>query len=130
MLTFKRKSVLPKSPGSCAGMILGKAGRLQSTLHTLIKKQGIGRGCLQAATRPKFPIKKLWRREPVLNLKFDKDIFMSYPLLSSLFVMDFSLLLFTPLIRFPIIISIVLVFGLVYLSMFFGVKLNDTQSAK
>ena len=66
----------------------------------------------------------------MLNLKFDKEIFMSYPLLSSLFVMDFSLLLFTPLIRFPVIISIVLVFGLVYLSMFFGVKLNDSQSAK
>jgi len=66
----------------------------------------------------------------VLNLKFDKDIFMAYPLLTSLFVMDFSMLLFTPLIRFPVIISIVLVSGLVYLSMFFGIKLNETQSAK
>ncbi len=66
----------------------------------------------------------------MLNLKFDKDIFMSYPLLTSLFVMDFAMLLFTPLIRFPVIISIVLVSGLVYLSMFFGIKLNETQSAK
>ncbi len=69
----------------------------------------------------------------MLNLKFDKetlDIFMSYPLLTSLFVIDFSLLLFTPLIRFPVIISIVLVSGLVYLSMFFGVKLHESQSAK
>ena len=66
----------------------------------------------------------------MLNLKFDKDIFMSYPLLTSLFVMDFAMLLFTPLIRFPMIISIVLVSGLVYLSMFFGIKLNETQSAK
>jgi len=66
----------------------------------------------------------------VLNLKFDKDIFMSYPILTSLFVMDFSLLLFTPLIRFPVVISIVLVSGLVYLSMFFGVKLHETQTAK
>jgi len=66
----------------------------------------------------------------VLNLKFDKDTFMSYPLLTSLFVMDFAMLLFTPLIRFPMIISIVLVSGLVYLSMFFGIKLNETQSAK
>ena len=66
----------------------------------------------------------------MLNLKFDKDIFMSYPILTSLFVMDFSLLLFTPLIRFPVIISIVLVSGLVYLSMFFGVKLHETQTAK
>ena len=66
----------------------------------------------------------------MLNLKFDKDIFMSYPLMTSLFVMDFAMLLFTPLIRFPVIISIVLVSGLVYLSMFFGIKLNETQSAK
>ena len=66
----------------------------------------------------------------MLNLKFDKDIFMSYPILTSLFVMDFSLLLFTPLIRFPVVISIVLVSGLVYLSMFFGVKLHETQTAK
>ena len=66
----------------------------------------------------------------MLNLKFDKDIFMSYPLLTSLFVMDFAMLLFTPLIRFPVIISIVLVSGLVYLSMFFGIKLNETQSAQ
>ena len=66
----------------------------------------------------------------MLNFKFDKDIFMSYPILTSLFVMDFSLLLFTPLIRFPVIISILLVSGLVYLSMFFGVKLHETQTAK
>jgi hypothetical protein len=55
---------------------------------------------------------------------------MAYPLLTSLFVMDFSMLLFTPLIRFPVIISIILVSGLVYLSMFFGVKLNEVQQAK
>jgi hypothetical protein len=55
---------------------------------------------------------------------------MAYPLLTSLFVMDFSMLLFTPLIRFPVFISIFLVAGLVYLSMFFGVKLHETQTAK
>ncbi len=66
----------------------------------------------------------------MLNLKFDKEIFMAYPLLTSLFVMDFSMLLFTPLIRFPVIIGMVLVCGLVYLSMFFGVKLHETQAAK
>jgi len=66
----------------------------------------------------------------MLSFKFNKDIFMSYPLFSSLFIMDFALLMFTPLIRFPVIISIVLVCGLVYLSMFFGVKLNETQTAK
>ncbi len=66
----------------------------------------------------------------MLNFKFDKEIFMAYPLLTSLFVMDFSMLLFTPLIRFPVFISIFLVAGLVYLSMFFGVKLHETQTAK
>jgi hypothetical protein len=66
----------------------------------------------------------------MLCLKFDKEIFMSYPLLTSLFVMDFSMLMFTPLIRPPIILSILLVCGLVYLSMFFGVKLHETQTAK
>lgn len=66
----------------------------------------------------------------MLQFKFDKDIFMSYPLLTSLFVMDFAMLLFTPLIRFPVLISIVLVAGLVYLSMFFGVKLHQPEAAK
>lgn len=61
---------------------------------------------------------------------FDKETFMAHPLLSSLFVMDFAMLLFTPLIRFPIVISAILVCGLVYLSMFFGVKLNEAQQAK
>ncbi len=66
----------------------------------------------------------------MLKFKFDKDTFMAYPLLTSLFVMDFALLMFTPLIRPPILISIILVCGLVYLSMFFGVKLNETSHAK
>ncbi len=61
--------------------------------------------------------------------KFDKEIFMAYPLHTSLFVMDFSLLLFASLVRPPVIIGMVLVCGLVYLSMFFGVKLHvDTDS--
>lgn len=62
--------------------------------------------------------------------KFDKDTFMAYPLLTSLFVMDFAMLLFTPLIRFPIIISVALVCGLVYLSMFFAIKLHEVEQAK
>jgi len=62
--------------------------------------------------------------------KFDKETFMSHPLLTSLFVMDFAMLLFTPLIRFPIILSVVLVCGLVYLSMFFGVKLHEIEQSK
>jgi hypothetical protein len=62
--------------------------------------------------------------------KFDKDTFMAYPLLTSLFVMDFAMLLFAPLIRFPVILSVALVCGLVYLSMFFAVKLNEAEQAK
>ncbi len=64
------------------------------------------------------------------NFKYNQEIVMSYPLLSSLFVMIFALLLFAPLIRFPVIISIVLVCGLVYLSMFFGVKLQVSETTK
>lgn len=56
--------------------------------------------------------------------KFDKDVFLSYPLLTSLFVVDLGLLLFLPLIRPPLLIGMVLVGGVVYLSMFFGVKLQ------
>jgi hypothetical protein len=62
--------------------------------------------------------------------KFDKDTFFAYPLLTSLFVIDFSMLLFSQLIRFPVFLSIILVCGLVYLSMFFGVKLNEAERAK
>lgn len=65
----------------------------------------------------------------MLKFKFDKETFKEYPLMTSLFLVDFSLLLFTPLIRFPIIISMALVCGLVYLSMFFGVKLNVNGQA-
>ena len=64
------------------------------------------------------------------NFKYNQEIVMRHPLLSSLFVMIFALLLFAPLIRFPVIISIVLVCGLVYLSMFFGVKLQVSETTK
>ncbi|MFM8331284.1 MAG: hypothetical protein ACKN9T_06315 [Candidatus Methylumidiphilus sp.] len=64
------------------------------------------------------------------TFKFDKETFMAYPLLSSLFVMDLAMLVFTPLIRFPVFIGLVLVAGLVYLSMFFGVKLHEVQQPK
>lgn len=59
--------------------------------------------------------------------KFDKETFLANPLMTSLFVMDFAMLLFAPLIRFPVFISVVLVCGLVYLSMFFGVKLHEVE---
>jgi len=64
------------------------------------------------------------------KFKFDKETFMANPLMTSLFVMDFAMLLFAPLIRFPVILSIPLVCGLVYLSMFFAVKLNEAGQTK
>ncbi|MDD5033140.1 MAG: hypothetical protein PHE55_00145 [Methylococcaceae bacterium] len=62
--------------------------------------------------------------------KFDKDTFMAYPLQTSLFLMDFAIVLFTPLIRPPLLISLVLVCGLVYLSMFFGAKIYVAEDKK
>lgn len=64
----------------------------------------------------------------MLGLKFDKEAFMAHPLLTSLFVIDIALLLFTHLIRFPALVSVVLVCGLVYLSAFFTLKLNSINS--
>lgn len=52
--------------------------------------------------------------------KIDLDAMLSYPLQTSLFVALFSLLVFLPLIRPPILLTAILVAGLVYLSMFFG----------
>lgn len=64
------------------------------------------------------------------SFKFDLETFKAHPLLTSLFVMDFAMLLFTPLIRFPLIISIILVCGLVYLSMQFAVMLEHAEQTK
>ena len=61
--------------------------------------------------------------------KIDLDAMLSYPLQTSLFVALFSLLVFLPLIRPPILLTAILVAGLVYLSMFFGAlfaRRNDT----
>lgn len=56
--------------------------------------------------------------------KFDKEVFMAHPVHTSLFVTDFAVLLFLPLIRPPVLLGMLLVGGLVYLSMFFGAKLS------
>lgn len=48
------------------------------------------------------------------------DEFLSHPVHASAFIADFALLMFLPLIRPPILLSILLVGGLVYLSMYFG----------
>lgn len=55
--------------------------------------------------------------------KFDKEVFISYPLHTSAFVVDFAVLLFLPLVRPPVVLGMVLLGLLVYLAMFFGAKL-------
>lgn len=54
--------------------------------------------------------------------KINCDGFLAHPLHTSAFAVLFALLVFLPLIRPPVILSLLLVSGLVYLSMFFGVK--------
>lgn len=52
--------------------------------------------------------------------KIDTQKFLDHPLQASLLVVDFGLLMFMPLIRPPVFLSLLLVGGLVYLSMYFG----------
>ncbi|QSA97998.1 hypothetical protein [Methylococcus sp. EFPC2] len=58
------------------------------------------------------------------TFKFDKEIFLAYPVHTAVFVSDFAVLLFLPLVRPPVVLGILLIGLLVYLSMFFGAKLN------
>ena len=51
--------------------------------------------------------------------------FLNHPVYTSIFIADLSLLLFLPLIRPPIVLSVLLVAALVYLSMFFGSKFGS-----
>lgn len=46
--------------------------------------------------------------------------FLAHPVHAGAFITDFALLMFLPLIRPPVILSMLLVGGLVYLSMYFG----------
>ena len=46
--------------------------------------------------------------------------FLAHPVLTSLLVADVGILMFLPIVRPPVLLSIVLIAGLVYLSMFFG----------
>ncbi|MDD1651270.1 MAG: hypothetical protein LUO80_12905 [Methylococcaceae bacterium] len=52
--------------------------------------------------------------------KINLDEMLSHPVHTSAFIALFSLLIFLPLIRPPIVLTAVLVTGLVYLSMYFG----------
>lgn len=60
--------------------------------------------------------------------------FISYPVRTSLFAATLGLLLVMPLIRPPLIISLILVGTLVYLSLFFGGRFalaqRDEQDSK
>ncbi len=56
--------------------------------------------------------------------KFNTETFIAHPVHTSAFVADFAVLMFMPMVRPPVILSIILLSILVYLSMFFGVKLH------
>lgn len=48
------------------------------------------------------------------------ETFVSHPVQTGLFVSDLAILMFLPIVRPPVVLSILLVGGLVYLSMYFG----------
>lgn len=56
------------------------------------------------------------------------DGFLAHPVRTSLLVADVGLLMFLPLVRPPVVLSILLVGGLVYLSMFFGARFAVSRS--
>lgn len=62
--------------------------------------------------------------------KITTDEFIAHPIHTSAFVMDFAVLLFLPIIRPPVILSMLLLGILVYLSMFFGAKFAFPDSGK
>lgn len=60
--------------------------------------------------------------------KINLDEFVAHPVQTSLLVADIGILMFLPIVRPPVLLSIVLIAGLVYLSMFFGAKFAATHS--
>lgn len=48
------------------------------------------------------------------------ETFLAHPLYTGLLVTDLAILMFLPIVRPPVVLSILLVGGLVYLSMYFG----------
>jgi hypothetical protein len=62
-------------------------------------------------------------------LKIRLNEMLSHPLHASAFVALFSLLIFLPLIRPPVLLTTVLVSALVYVSMFFGAVFARTAGA-
>jgi hypothetical protein len=61
--------------------------------------------------------------------KFDKQVLVAHPVHTSAFLILFLLLTFLPMIRPPVILCLLLLGGLVYLSMFFGVKFHQPGDA-
>lgn len=60
--------------------------------------------------------------------KINMKDFLSRPVHFSAFLCLFGLLLFLPLIRPPLLLSIILLCGLVYLSMFFGALFSKSDN--
>jgi hypothetical protein len=60
--------------------------------------------------------------------KIDANELLNHPLHASLLIVDFGLLMFLPLIRPPVILSVLLVGGLVYLSMYFGAAFATSKT--
>ncbi|CAI8948221.1 hypothetical protein [Methylocaldum szegediense] len=58
------------------------------------------------------------------------DVFLAFPIHASALVATFVILLFLPMVRPPITLSVLLVALLVYLSMFFGAKSAARENSR
>jgi len=63
--------------------------------------------------------------------KFNTETLIAHPVHTSAFVADFAVLMFMPMVRPPVMLTLILLGILVYLAMFFGVKLHvpDEQAS-
>ncbi|MFO1419121.1 MAG: hypothetical protein U1E83_10685 [Methylotetracoccus sp.] len=52
--------------------------------------------------------------------KIDLDGFLSHPFHTGMLIADVCLLIFLPFVRPPVVLTLIMVVGLVYLSMYFG----------
>jgi hypothetical protein len=62
--------------------------------------------------------------------KITLEGFLAHPVQTSLLVADIGILMFLPIVRPPVVLSMVLIAALVYLSMFFGAKFGDSSSGR
>lgn len=56
----------------------------------------------------------------MIKFKINLDEMLSHPVQTSAFVALYALLIFLPLIRPPVLLTLILVSALVYLSLYFG----------